>query len=208
MNRLSILVTLPFMIALMLLTESVVCSVELSDVESIDSATIDIRATGTARVQFTSGQGPNIEVNAQGSGDTHFNFTSTAGTIFEIAIDGDGAADIEVSGPSELKVIVEGPSKVRIAAGDEVAVNVQGDDESQVFLNEQVIDFQSEGQDKELLDLNDPEDEEVVEDNLEQVKPEIDQGVQASNTNLKIMAGTVPALAIAAFFFSRKKYNS
>jgi hypothetical protein len=208
MNRFGLLRTLPFILALMLLTGSVVCAVELSAVESIGRTTIDIQVTGNARVHFTAGQGPNIEVSAQGSGDTHFSFASTAGTVFEIAIEGNGEADIEVSGPSELNITVEGPSEVHITAGDEVTVNVQADEESQVFLNEQINHLQAENQDQEMPDLDEPEEKAIIEDNQAQLAPEEVDDVKTSNPNSKIMAGAIPALAIAAFFFSRKKYKS
>lgn len=201
MSRYNRFVASSIVIAILLLTESALFAGEHFAGESVAEPTIDIYATGNVQVQISAGDGEVVNVSAQAVGVTHFHFSSAPETDFNVSITGEGRVDMTVSGHSELNITVKGPIQIHVNAGEEVMVNVEADEESAVYINEQVCDLLAGNRVQELADPGEPEEITAIEENEVQLLSKV-VDLQASTTNLKIMAGIIPVLAIAVLFSS------
>ena len=137
---------------------------------------VDILARGTCEV--------NIKREASSEANTVAMFLSPDsadngnGAIIDISISGESEVDILAKGTCEVNLRVEGPSEVYIDAGDEVRLNVEASDESQVFLDDQSLDNPSQ-------------------------KPDEPAGYQESV--MPVISGIFPAAGLLAFFLIRRR---
>lgn len=165
---------------------------------------IDIRVIGTTQVHVTARDGSQLDVGAQGTGDTHMHFIADADTVFDIYITGDGEADIDVSGACELNIKVEGPSEVHIDAGDEVRLNVEASDESQVFVDDEKAN-DNPGEDSNLdIEASDASEVFIDDESLDNPSLKLDDDTSRLNSPA-IISGVFAAAGLLAFFLVRRK---
>ena len=137
---------------------------------------VDIAARGTCQVNVK--REASSEANTIGMFLSRDPAYSEGGAVVDISISGDSEVEIVARGTCQVNVRVEGPSQVHIDAGDEVRVNVEASDESQVFVDDQSLDNPAQ-------------------------KPDEPSGYQESV--VPIISGVFPAAGLFVFFLIRRR---
>ena len=149
-------------------------------------AVIDISIKGDPKVDIVARGACEVNIKREASSEANTiglflsrdPAHSEGGAVIDISISGDSEVQIVASGPCEVNVRVEGPSEVHIDAGDEVKLNVEASDESQVFVDDQSLDNPAQ-------------------------KPDEPTGYQESV--VPVISGVFPAAGLLAFFLIRRR---
>ena len=160
-------------------------------------AVIDISIKGDPKVDIVARGACEVNVKREASSEANtigmFLSPDPAdngnGAVIEISISGESEVDIVASGPCEVNLRVEGPSQVYIDAGDEVRLNIEASDESQVFIDDEKLD--------ESLKLDDSLSV-IYQESGGVDEPSLD-------SHVAIMAGVFPVAGLFTLFLIRRK---